>query len=436
MAQVYAHVNMFASPAGDLDLVSFEEALKEHYHGQQVTDLVYKNRPLLALLPKYTKMGGRVMPVPVMSANPQNRSATFTAAQKTGAVLGPNQYQPSQIQSFLLTRDRDYSIARVDGETLDASKGDSNAFMQAATAEIDGAMSAISRSLCHALYRNGSGVMFDLTAGAIVPGPGTFQLNSSAANAEQITGVEVGMLLQDNVAVPTMQLLITAVQRGGATPGFTCTQVGGAGVPVLGPPATQFCVVGDRNLKVSGLEAWIPAVAPIVGDNFFGVDRSVDSTRLAGIRGVFNATIEQTLIATASLIGREGGRPDYCFMSFDDFSLLVQEIGVTANRIRYTKSDGEGPADKGTIGFQGLEINAPYGSITVIPDADCPPQTAFLLQLDTWSLNSLGQCPRILSHDGNRLLRVTDADAIEARIGYYAQLSCKAPGWNGRCPLA
>ena len=152
MAQVYAHVNMFASPAGDLDLVSFEEALKEHYHGQQVTDLVYKNRPLLALLPKYTKMGGRVMPVPVMSANPQNRSATFTAAQKTGAALGPNQYQPSQIQSFLLTRDRDYSIARVDGETLDASKGDSNAFMQAATAEIDGAMSAISRSLCHALY--------------------------------------------------------------------------------------------------------------------------------------------------------------------------------------------------------------------------------------------------------------------------------------------
>lgn len=432
MAQVYAHVNMFASPAGDLDLVSFEEALKEHYHGQQVTDLVYKNRPLLALLPKYTKMGGRVMPVPVMSANPQNRSATFTAAQKTGAVLGPNQYQPSQIQSFLLTRDRDYSIARVDGETLDASKGDSNAFMQAATAEIDGAMSAITRSLCHATYRDGSGVVFDTAGGVVAVGP-PIQVNSVAALGDQITGVEVGMLLQDNAAIPTMQLLVTAVQRGGATPGFTATQVGGAGVPAVGD---QYIVVGDRNLKISGLEAWLPTVAPVPGDNFFGVDRSADPTRLAGIRGVTGATIEQTLIDTASLIGREGGRPDYCFMSFDRFSALVNEIGAGANsRIRYVKSDGEGPSEKGKIGFEALELHAPYGTIRCIPDSDCQPATAWLLQLDTWTMNSLGQCPRILSHDGNRLLRVTDADAIEARIGYYAQLSCKAPGWNGRVVL-
>jgi hypothetical protein len=430
--QVYAHVNMFASPAGDLDLVSFEEALKEHYHGQQVTDLVYKNRPLLALLPKYTKMGGRVMPVPVMSANPQNRSATFTSAQKTGAALGPNQYQPSQIQSFLLTRNRDYSIARVDGETLDASKGDSNAFMQAATAEIDGAMSAITRSLCHAAFRDGSGIVFDTAGGNVVVGA-TVQVNSVAALADQITGIEVGMLLQDNAAVPTMQLLVTAVQRGGATPGFTATQVGGAGVPAIGD---QYIVVGDRNLKISGLEAWLPTLAPIPGDNFFGVDRSTDPTRLAGIRGVTGATVEQTLIDTASLIGREGGRPDYCFMSFDRFSALVNEIGAGANsRIRYVKSDGEGPSEKGKIGFEALELHAPYGTIKCIPDADCQPATAWLLQLDTWTMNSLGQCPRILSHDGNRLLRVTDADAIECRIGYYAQLSCKAPGWNGRVIL-
>ena len=95
---------------------------------------------------------------------------------------------------------------------------------------------------------------------------------------------------------------------------FTVTQVGGAGAPGA---ATQYCVVGDRNLKVSGLEAWLPPAPPVLGaDNFFGVDRGVDPTRLAGIRGVFNATIEQTLIATASLIGREGGRPDYCFYEF------------------------------------------------------------------------------------------------------------------------
>jgi hypothetical protein len=35
-----------------------------------------------------------------------------------------------------------------------------------------------------------------------------------------------------------------------------------------------------------------------------------------------------------------------------------------------------------------------------------------------------------LDQDGNRMLRIYNQDALEARIGYYAQLGCDAPGYN------
>jgi len=48
------------------------------------------------------------------------------------------------------------------------------------------------------------------------------------------------------------------------------------------------------------------------------------------------------------------------------------------------------------------------GPITVIPDRNCPAKTAFLLQLDTWKLRSLGKVPHVLTYgmEGLEALRV------------------------------
>jgi hypothetical protein len=40
------------------------------------------------------------------------------------------------LKDFVLTRNHDYSIASIDGETLEASKGNANAFLEAAVVEI------------------------------------------------------------------------------------------------------------------------------------------------------------------------------------------------------------------------------------------------------------------------------------------------------------
>ena len=87
------------------------------------------------------------------------------------------------------------------------------------------------------------------------------------------------------------------------------------------------------------------------------------------------------------------------------------------------------------IGFRGILIHGPRGPIKVIPDQNCPADVAFMLQLDVWKLYSLGKAPKILDPDGLRFLRISTEDAVEVRVGYYAQLGCRGPGFNVRIPL-
>lgn len=72
--------------------------------------MVYESNPLLAMIPKYEKFGGDLLPLPCKYANPQNSSATFSTANNgTGSSKGVR---------FQLTRAKYYSIAKIDTETL------------------------------------------------------------------------------------------------------------------------------------------------------------------------------------------------------------------------------------------------------------------------------------------------------------------------------
>ena len=163
---------------------SFDAALKEHYTDEMVQDLVYKDNPFLAMLAKMEEFGGKNLPIPLIYGNPQGRSASFAQAQARGAVTN------SLIDAFTLTRVKDYSIATIDNETLEASKGNANAFMEAATTEIDGAINSLTRSLAVALYRDGSGEIGKLSATQTLASP-TIVL----ADPQSVTNFEVGMVL-------------------------------------------------------------------------------------------------------------------------------------------------------------------------------------------------------------------------------------------------
>lgn len=398
-----------------LDMTSFDAALKQHYTSDRIENMVYSDNPLLALLPKYEQFGGRNLPVPVIYGNPQGRSATFATAQSNKTN--------SQITDFVLTRNSDYSLASISNEVIEASKGNANAFMEAATTEIDGAIQAATRSLAIAVYGSGSGTIGQVSAGFT----GT---SFTLSDIEEVTNFEVGMELVFSTAdgggsVKSGSITVTGVNRD---TGVITVDAGSAIDGGTGPATSDYVFVeGDYDSKIKGLGAWVPAAAPSA-TAFFGVNRSVDASRLGGIRYDGSAEpLEEALIGGASRVAREGGKPTHCFMAYSNYAELEKSLG---SKVQYV--DLKSSVD---IAFRGIMINGPRGPIRVVPDQNCPSGVAYMLQLDTWKLYSLGKCPRILDADGLKMLRESAADAVEVRVGYYAQLGCKAPGYNARIAL-
>ena len=396
-----------------LNMTTFAAALKQHYTNERVENMVYKDNPFLAMISKYEQFGGENLKLPIKYGIPQGRSATFSDAQANKTN--------TQLKAFLLTRVSDYSLASIANETIEASKGNANAFMEAATVEIDGAIESATRSLAIACFGDGSGAIGQVLS--TTSSVATFTLKET----DDVTNFEVGMQIKLNVN-----------KTGNSGTLSTAHTIDGVnrdtGVITLSASASltadhYIYQEGDYDGKVSGLEAWVPSSAPGSTDSFFGVNRSSDATRLGGIR--FDGSslpLEEALIGAAARVAREGGKPDVCFVNYSAFADLEKALGSKVSYVDQ-KVNPE-------IGFRGILIHGPRGPIKVIPDQNCPPNVAFMLQMDVWKLYSLGKAPKILDSDGLKFLRDSSADSVEVRVGYYAQLGCRGPGYNVRIALA
>lgn len=347
----------------------------------------------------------------------QGRSSTFTNAQ--------GNQTPVQVQSFLLTRVSDYSIATIDNQTMLASKTDKMAFLEGAKLMIDGAIRSCTNSVASALFRSGTGSIGQVsTTTSISTGVITLQ------NSPDIVQFEVGMTLQANAsdggATPRSALgYVIAVNRSAGTLTVSATGQGGAaGTPSGWTTSDYLLVQGDLNAKCSGLAAWLPFTAPSSGENFYGVDRSVDSWRLGGGRYDGSAqSIEEALIDGSALVAREGGKPKTCITNFASWGALEKSLGAKCVYI-----DHKGPAE---IAFRGIRVHGANTTIDVFPDRNCQSNYAYLLQMENWALEGLGDVPQILRYgDGLEMLRVYNADAGEVRVGAYYNLRTNAPGWS------
>lgn len=407
-----------------LDLTSFDAALKQIYTDDKIQNMVYKDNPLFALMSKMESFGGRNLPIVTIWGNPQGRSANFQRAQIRGGVTS------SKLDDFLITRVKNYSIATIDNETLEASIGDRAAFMTAATTEIDGAINTLTRGLSVGMYRSGYGEIGNIATGSSVAGT-TITLQE----AGDVTNFEVGQEL-DVFATLTGAvkaygssgngLIVVGINRdtGVLTFAFNVNDATN-GIPTIA--AGDFIAVrGDHSgstLSVlAGLGAWVPSTAP-TATPFFGVDRSADVTRLGGIRiDGTGLPIEEALIAAASRVGREGGKLSHFFMSYEKYEQLEKALGA---KVQYI--DNFANAE---INFRGIALNGPRGMIKCVPDQNCPNGKIYGLALDMWKLYSLGKAVRVIDTDGLQMLRQATSDGVEVRYGSYSQIGCRAPGHN------
>lgn len=401
-----------------LDLTSFDAALKQHYTADRVEDMVYKRNPFMAIVPKMEDFGGRNLPIPIIYGNPQGRSKTFSNAKTRGAATS------SKLTDFVLTRVHDYSIATIDNETLEASKGDQNAFMTAAKTEIDGAINSLTRSLAVNTFRDSSSAIGQVNATPSNATTWTLTLKQSS----DVTNFELGQIIniwsaksggtQRSSDGSDVSWEIVAVDRDAGTITLDGTY-SGSGTIVAND---YIFVEGDRGLGISGLADWVPDSAP-TSTLFFQVDRSVDKTRLGGLRMDGSALpIEEALIEADAKVNREGFYLDHFFMNPKKLGDLKKALGT---KVQYVNVQANA-----RVSFTGVQVDGEKGPITVLGDFNCPYDHCYGLAMEYWKLYSLGKAVRVIDTDGLQMLRQADADGVEVRYGFYGNLGCRAPGSN------
>lgn len=405
-------------------------ALKELYDNpsEYLKDLVYKQNPFLALVPKDESpsgFAGKYIPVPIIYSTNQGRSHSFSDAQD-------NQTPTSDV-SFFVYRISDYSIATITNELLEATKGDAGAFVDQAKLQVDGAFRTITNNIALELFGSGTASRGQIGAYSNISAAITITL----ANIQQIVNFEVGMTLRasatDGGAVSDDTAVVDSVNRSTGVMTLTCSDASpdsewavDSYLSVDGDLPTAGASSTSSFRALSGLAAWLPSSSPASNDSFWGVNRSLDPTRLAGCRfDASDQTIEEGLTNALAFVAREGGNPDMCIIDFASYAALVNSLGAKVQYVQMKHDEVE-------VAFDGIVFQSAYGKVTVLADRSCPPQTAYLLTMSTWKLRSLGKVPHILTYgmEGLEGLRVGSADAMEVRIGYYGNLICCAPGWN------
>ncbi len=412
-------------------------ALKELYTDDKdyMKDLVYKENPFLALVPKNESpdgFAGKYIPVPLEYGNPQGRSHSFSNAQ--------NQQTATSLVSFFVYVISDYQLVTITNLLMEQTKSNAGAFVDAAKLQMDGGFRNITNNIAFELFGDGTATRgistSSSTQNGVVAGGTVLPLSS----AQQVVNFEVGMLLVASAtrggAISDDSVLITSVDRANGIIYGTASDASLDSEWAIGSGAAYLSVSGDlptagasstsSYLALSGLAAWIPSSTPASNDSFWGVNRFADPTRLAGLRyDASSQTIEEGITNALAFLNREGGKPDLCIIDFASYAALVNALGAKVNYVQVNHDEVE-------VAFEGISFQSAYGRVTVLADRSCPAQTAYLLTMATWKLRSLGKVPHILTYgmEGLEGLRVGNADALEIRIGYYGNLICSAPGFN------
>lgn len=402
--------------------------LKELYvdNSDFMKDLVYAKNPAFALIPKNEStegLAGKYIPVPIQFADPMGRSHTFANAQGNQT---PNQYN-----SFFVYVIQDYQLVTITNLLIEQTKSNAGAFVDEMKRQMDGGIKNLSNNMAFELF--GSGTATRGVIGSTITNPSTGVYQFTLQNPQNVVQFEVGMTIQASATDGGAPInagvdLATVSSVNRATGVIQFTVVSGApqtnwangnyvtvqgDIPPTGGSGSGPLGATGSYLAASGLSAWVPATDPASTDSFWGVNRSTDPTRLAGLR--YDATsysIEEGVVNALGFANREGADPDTMVLNFQSYTALENALGA---KVQYVDIKHEEAA----IAFEGIRFHSAYGYVTVFADRSCQPQTGWCLSMDTWKLRSLGKAPHILTYglEGLEGLRVGNSDAL-TKLGH------------------
>lgn len=384
--------------------------LKTLYPQRRIDHIYERGYPFLAEVKKQDNLEGSGVVVPVVHDHAVV-SNDFSSAQT-------NRY-PSTNSAFTITGVTQYGVGQVDAITMLKMRSNAGGFVRAVDNEILSVLNAMKKHTALQLYRNNKGYI-----GVISGTPSTNVI--TLTNKSDVWNFNIGQTL-----------IISDEDDGGAT-----VRAGTHVVTAMDPDAGTITVTDDGAAadgdyifnygnesdtttnsdavgSLTGLRDWIPSAAAT--DTLFGVART-GKPRLYGHRVTDTSlSMEEAIQEAAYRIGSSVGAGSAnwrCFMHPLQARLLAYELGSKVERAAGGKTKA---------GFSGVAIDTAVGEVICVADPACPEDAAWVLDMDCWTMHTLGGLPHLANEDELRMLRVSDADRYEFRYRQFAQLSCSSP---------
>lgn len=412
--------------SGSNSISTHGNALKKLYKPTVVEAKIYLNNPTFA---KIRKIGD-------FEGSSYENSVEVSQGQGVGPTVALAKANRSEdtYERFSVPRRLVYGVGSIDGELLRAAKTSRgtqavNALQRAR----DNNLKAVRRYLQHSLWNNGGGALGKIAAGGISGAVITLD------DPNSVVWFERKMILQLSAddgtgggGVEAGTVTILSVDRDQGK--ITCTGNVTAGIATAA--AGQFIFRnGTYNAVFDGIPKWIPKTPALAATALYGVTRSNDVSRLAGLRfaSAQGANIIEALLLAMARCAREGIEPTACPMHPDDLLALVM---AGQDKVQYSRN---GVSGKLEVGFSGdsIKVVSPTGlAVEVYPDAGVTKGDGWLLTLSSWEYHYAGGAlPELLQDDGVPMLRESDDDTYTWRVGGYGNLMCVSPQDNMYFPL-
>jgi len=401
--------------------------LKRLYDGDAPQSLATRERVLLSMISKKNDFAGDDLAIPLQVANPQgagpNPAVAYTAAGTMGDMA--NVYK-----RFLITKYDAFHSVKLDRKAImGAREKGKGAFVDILEEGTNSMLDELGALSSRWLYGDGTaqigsrGSISTETVTLAVPGDAKNFFAGQQLQVYNGVGPSVRTITVGSGYLGTSVTVVSVDEENGK---FTLTSGDAAAVGTFTDGDFFIPAGGAGGLGAwPGLAAWLPLTTPSA-TTFFGVNRSLDATRLSGVR-VDNATgsIEDNIMTVAERCNTiRKGRTRCCFLNPTNFTTLEKSLDS-----KHIYNDGGDSAD---VGFSSIRVRTSGGAVKVYADPDCPTNRGYVLDLASWAFHHMGAFPHLVDDGGGQLMSPIDGtNSVMIKGALYGAPACNAPGSNG-----
>jgi len=404
--------------------------LKKFYSPTPIQNTVSKKASKLWNLIKHDSGGAAGSDynfLSIVSDNPSG-SATMSKAQ----AVGQNRMQGGY--KFSVPYFDDFENPTVSGGLIARTRNEKGGWLKALKAEMDSSLRYAAHRKSIALYTSGWGELGQISAGTNVATnictladisqiyrfiPGMTIVFSASLNANLLRnsgGVTELTVLAVNYSTGTF----TTAAVGTTTPANINTVTNTVAGDIIFTSGDRQDSATPTLLRPVGLGSplgggWAPLVAPTPAENFFGVDRSVNSFLTSFYIDGRSISIGQAFVAAAQTISSIGNA--------DEMIGVCSPTVFSALALSLPQTVPQEVKGKNGVSYKTIVIFADGIELPVISDKYCVNGVGYVLNPKAMKHTSLGEAPQIADDDGNTCLRLPSDDGVEVRIRSYETLT-------------